>query len=123
MRMFGVTIIVSSSSEVLFDHKFVNFISKKKKFDDSNFNNVYLMQVLASLILSKRVLKSEANREILGLKFGKFQLGFSDQKGVTFVAGTKSDSRQILDLFLFKAINFVHILFGPDVSGIKVSNG
>ena len=125
--MFGV-LIIEDSSEVLFEHKVTKFFRLRtaQVIEDNNEDfitnksSLYLSQVLAPLILSKSILKSEAKLHISSLKFGKIRAVFSKCSGQTFLALTKSASRPVLELFLGRVVELVRLLCGPDVSSVKV---
>ena len=116
--MFSVAIVCKSSFEVLFEHNFNSFIKTKRK--KNSFDNFYLMQIVSPLILSKKILKIQAHRDISGLTFKKISFEFRDYLSFTFIAVSKLNSKQVLHLYLTMLISFVQNLFGSDINRIKV---
>ena len=90
--MFSVAIVCKSSFEVLFEHNFNSFIKTKRK--KNSFDNFYLMQIVSPLILSKKILKIQAHRDISGLTFKKIsrlsQLYFYRRIEIELEAGSSS---------------------------------
>ena len=128
--MFGF-LIIEDSTEVLFEHKSTKFFRLKTKhannddhiFDNNTANNnsnIYLTQILAPLMLSRSILKSEVKLDIESFKFGKTRAAFSRRSGLTFMAFTKSVPRSVLELFLDRVVELVRLLCGPDVPLVKV---
>jgi hypothetical protein len=124
--MFGI-IIVDSSVDVLFEHRCENLIRKQQNFDSdsdqhqlSDYNN-FLMQLLAPLFLSRKVLKSELSRDLSSLRFGNVRMAFADRSGFTFLSIGKFCSESELKLFLINTMKLTERLLGPDFAEIKVS--
>ena len=114
--MIGV-IIIDRSSDILFEHQTQNLFRNKK-----TSGNNYLMQLLAPLLLSRKVLKSEeTNLEITSFRFGKSRMAFADRFGITVASVGKSCTESEMNSFMENVLMLVEILFGPDIAAIRVS--
>ena len=113
--MFGF-IVIDGSSDVIFSHS-CQYLFKNKS---NSLSNNYLMQILAPLLLSKRIFKSEKSQDFLSLRFNRTRMLFKDRLGFTLMAVGKCCLESELELFLSKVLMMMERLLGPDFESLKV---
>ena len=113
--MFGF-IVIDGYSDVLFSHKCQDVFKKNPEA----FSKNHLMQILAPLLLSKRIFKSETSQDFLSLRFNRNRIVFKDRLGFTLMAVGKCCLESELKLFLSDALRMMDILLGPDFESLKV---
>ena len=113
--MFGF-IVIDGYSDVLFSHNCQDVFKKNPE----SFSNNHLMQILAPLLLSKRIFKSETSQDFLSLRFNRNRIVFKDRLGFTLMAVGKCCLESELKLFLSDALRMMDILLGPDFESLKV---